>query len=201
MLEIILPYSRDCPLTISDVSMLRELLSYEPDTGLFKWRARELKYFATQRACKVWNTRYADKEAGTVARPDKPLKYTHIIIGYQDYYAHRLAWWYANGPPVKKGLCIDHIDGNGRNNAIDNLREVTHAENLRNSSIQSNNTSGIVGVCRTRNGKRWRANIVIKGRQMHLGVFDNFQDAVECRKAALIKYDFHVNHGKVKPLW
>ena len=56
------------------------------------------------------------------------MPYQRITIGGYDYYAHRLAWFYVYGEwPVNE---LDHIDEDKENNAIDNLREATHAENL-----------------------------------------------------------------------
>jgi len=44
---------------------------------------------------------------------------------------HRLVYWYFNGI-LDSNLDIDHIDGNPHNNSINNLRLVTHKENMNN---------------------------------------------------------------------
>lgn len=41
---------------------------------------------------------------------------------------------------------IDHIDRNPFNNKIENLRCVSHSVNMRNLSLNKNNTSGVTGV-------------------------------------------------------
>lgn len=46
-------------------------------------------------------------------------------------YRHRVIWHYFNGE-IPIGLQIDHIDGNRKNNRLDNLRLVTHKENMNN---------------------------------------------------------------------
>lgn len=57
-----------------------------------------------------------------------------------------------------------------------------------------NNTSGAKGVSflpkksGVRNNDGWRAYIVFKGKQIHLGVFDDKEDAIAARKAAEEKY-------------
>ena len=42
------------------------------------------------------------------------------------------------------GMEIDHIDGDGLNCRDDNLRQCTHAQNMHNRKMPSNNTSGFV---------------------------------------------------------
>jgi hypothetical protein len=63
--------------------------------------------------------------------------------------AHRVVWE-INNNPIQDGLVIDHIDGNGSNNRIDNLRVVTRQCNSRNSKKRSHNTTGFTGVAKTK---------------------------------------------------
>ena len=71
--------------------------------------------------------------------------------------------------------CIDHIDNNKENNNVSNLRFATHQENVRNSKIAKNNTSGVKGVFKS--GNKWKSYICIDGILQHLGCFDNIEDA------------------------
>lgn len=70
-----------------------------------------------------------------------------VSIVCQSYYCHRIIWELF-GNEMKKGYVVDHKDGNGLNNNILNLRLVKHRINIRNSSMNKNNTSGTKGVCR-----------------------------------------------------
>ena len=78
---------------------------------------------------------------------------------------------------------IDHKNRNPSDNTRDNLRFCSNKENARNRSMQPNNTSGIIGVNkRYENG--WRAYISDERKQMMLGVYREFQDAVIARLKA-----------------
>jgi hypothetical protein len=66
----------------------------------------------------------------------------------------------------------DHKDLNGLNCRRANLRECTHAENLRNRGANRNNTSGFKGVSWFAKNKRWSARIQIGALKKHLGYFD-----------------------------
>ena len=57
-----------------------------------------------------------------------------------------------------------------------------------NRKITNRNTSGVVGVVWDKNKKKWEAIIRINKKQIHLGLFDNFEDAVSTRKQAEEKY-------------
>lgn len=72
-------------------------------------------------------------------------------------------------PPT--GMEVDHIDGNGLNNRRSNLRVVTHAQNLSNRGAPKNNTSGKKGVVWMKDEKRWRAQIGVNGKNMHIGCY------------------------------
>lgn len=93
---------------------------------------------------------------------------------------------------------VDHIDGNPLNCRRENMRIVSQSENTRNSSIGRRNTSGVMGVCfHTRIG-RWQVRIGHNDKEIHIGYFDSFSDAVSARKQAEIKYGYHDNHGRKK---
>jgi hypothetical protein len=92
---------------------------------------------------------------------------------------------------------IDHIDGDGLNNRLENLRDVTQLENLRNMTLYRNNTSGRIGVCFVKREGKWCAQIGTKSGSKHLGHFSNFDDAVTARKAAEVELGYHENHGRV----
>jgi hypothetical protein len=77
----------------------------------------------------------------------------------------------------RKGYVVDHIDGNGLNNRRCNLRECTQKQNRANAK-PCGGVSGFVGVY-ARNGK-WTAGIRYRGKNLHLGTFD---DPVEAAKA------------------
>ena len=85
-------------------------------------------------------------------------------------------------PNPKNKTCIDHINNKRLDNRLKNLRFVTSQENNRNRSISSNNTSKIKGVYFNKACNKWRAHIKINGKQIHLGYFQNIEDAKEVRQ-------------------
>ena len=94
----------------------------------------------------------------------------YIAVGLmkKTYLAHRLIFMFHHGyfPPE-----VDHIDGNKANNRIENLRAATHAENLRNQKLRSNNVSGHKNVYWSRREQKWRVGITFNGKQKHIGFF------------------------------
>jgi hypothetical protein len=77
---------------------------------------------------------------------------------------------------------VDHIDNDRTNNCLFNLRWCSHQENMFNQSINTINTSGIKGVCFAKARNKWKAYIRINGKLIHLGYFDNIEDAQIARK-------------------
>ena len=99
------------------------------------------------------------------------------------YRAHRIIYAMHHG--VDPGdMQIDHINGVGTDNRIENLRLATSQENNRNRRIAKNNTSGIRGVCWDRFKKKWKAYIMIHGRLYNLGDFDSLDSAKKTRESA-----------------
>lgn len=96
--------------------------------------------------------------------------------------AHRIAWVLAHG--VAPSAQIDHINGNRTDNRLANLREATPAQNLGNTKIRRDNTSGFKGVSWNRACNRWQAHISQRGRSKYLGVFKSREAAHEAYLAA-----------------
>ena len=136
------------PLT---AERLREILNYDPDTGVFTWRVPKGRRV----------------KAGAVAGCDNGDEYIRIRIDGRDYRAHRLAWLYVHGCWPSDQL--DHINGNRSDNRMSNLREATPAENNQNRAISSKNTSGFPGVHWHRAKCKWQAQINVNGKKRHLG--------------------------------
>lgn len=90
-------------------------------------------------------------------------------------------------PEIPKSTIIDHIDRDPDNNRKINLRPANKQTNAQNCKIPSNNTSGVIGVSKTKEGK-WRAYLSIKRKQKHLGVYVHFRDAIVARLKAEKEY-------------
>lgn len=171
---------------------LRELFEFDAKTGHLIWRSRPVEDFATVLEWSDFNTQFA----GTVAGCINGNGYREISIDGKKPKAHRLIWAYVNGD-IPAGMQIDHINGIRDDNRLENLRLVTNAENRRNQSMRSDNSSGVMGISWHRLGRKWQANIKIDGRSKHLGLFDTIEAAAAARARAEVKYGFHPGHGKV----
>jgi HNH endonuclease len=145
---------------------LLAIVTYDPDTGLFAWKARPRVK--------------AGKLAGHLAAHG----YVTLRLDGLPYYAHRVAWFYVTGEwPAAE---IDHIDRNGLNNRFANLRLADRTQNVVNRARRRDNTSGFKGVYVTRGG-RFMAQHTIKGKAHYLGTFDTAEEAFAARNAYLEK--------------
>lgn len=82
--------------------------------------------------------------------------------------------------------CVDHKNRDTLDNRICNLRSATIAENNRNKGVTKRNTSGIVGVYSTSNGKKWVAELRSSGVK-YTKYFSNKAQAIAARKAMELK--------------
>lgn len=138
---------------------LRELFDYDPETGIFRWKIR------TSNRISVGNRAGRNNGNG----------YIRIMIDGYTEYAHRLAWFhfYGEWPEFE----MDHIDGNGMNNRISNLRCATHAQNSQNLSKRSTNKSGVMGVSWMKSYQKWEAYIMVNYKKIGLGYYNDLQEA------------------------
>lgn len=167
-------------------SELKQLLNYNPDTGVFTWLADVAQRVKT------------GDVAGCIRDSPAGKSYIKIQVNHVPHSAHRLAFLYMTGSmPINQ---VDHEDGDGTNNKWLNLRNATNKENACNRRVPSNNTSGVMGVAWIERLHKWRARIRINGKLTHIGMFVDFDDAVTARKSAEVEAGFHENHGQVRPL-
>ena len=180
------------PKPIPSSELLRQLLRYDPETGKLYWRERRVEHFrdsATRKAshiCALWNVRYSGKEAFCKAN------YLGYLCGFllgEHHKAHRIIFALVTGscPPE-----VDHINGIRSDNRWVNLRGVDRREQMKNTAMRSDNTSGAIGVSKEKNSKSWRARIANK----NIGFFPTFDLAVEARRKAEIEHGYHPNHGR-----
>lgn len=146
---------------------VRELLIYDPETGLFTRRIPR-------------GGEPAGAVCGTLMRG-----YIRIGIDGGIYPAHRLAYLYMLGeiPPAM----VDHRHRNTADNRWSEIRPATRSENSRNQKITDRNTSGFKGVSWHKRDKRWRAYICVDGKDQHLGYFDAAGLAHAAYRAAAIR--------------
>jgi len=156
---------------------LKEVLSYDKSSGLFKWRIRVSP----------------SANAGDIAGHTNTKGYVVIRVDSVLYRAHRLAWFYMFGLWPKHQ--IDHKDHDRSNNKACNIRETTNYENHKNMSKRKTNKSGYTGV--SFNGRRgkWEAYINSDSGRIHLGCHIKKADAISVRKKAEVDYKYYENHG------
>lgn len=80
-------------------------------------------------------------------------------------------------------IIVDHVDRNRLNNQKSNLRTCTHAENIQNSGLYRNNTSGIKGVYWHKNRGKWQVFVTRNKKIIYLGFFANKEHAIKARRA------------------
>lgn len=96
--------------------------------------------------------------------------------------------FHANVIDCEKGYLRDHINRNRLDNRKSNLRVVAPTVNVRNISMQKNNTTGYRGVTVSRNRKKYVAQITVNYKNIYLGQFDTVEDAYRARLRAEEEY-------------
>lgn len=151
------------------IQRLRQVLSYDPETGIFRWRIKYAQHIVV----------------GRVAGCTTKRGYVFINVDGTMYLAHRLAWFYVHGAwPTKD---IDHINLNKADNRFCNLREAEPYQNMANTRRHKRSKSGIKGVHLCSQTGKWRANIQIRGVEKTLGRFDTIEAAANAYREAAVK--------------
>ena len=160
---------------------LKEILDYDSSTGVFTWRETP-------------NTkRNRSKIAGSPAyNRNKTHEYVKIKVCGKAYMAHRLAWFYTKGEWPKQ--LIDHINGDSKDNRIENLREATHCQNSHNRKGNRDSKTGYKGVYKHVKSDKYVAEIMYNGKRKYLGIFDTVEQAHEAYVAASKQH--HAEYSK-----
>ena len=180
-------------MTNITTEIVRELLDYNTDTGIFTWRQRSRDWFQTERSWKIWNTRYAGKMAGSISMVANGYQRIMLSVLGRHYYASRLAFLHVGELLPEQ---VDHLDQDSLNNRWKNLIPSRSAENQKNMSKYRNNTSSVTGVSWNKGAGKWRAYGRRKGKSRHLGLFDDLDDAAAVVAKFYAANGFSDRHGQ-----
>ncbi|MHC6034125.1 HNH endonuclease [Enterobacter hormaechei] len=147
---------------MSDLSheRLLQLLEYDELTGVFIRKVRTS----------------ASTKKGERAGFNNGDGYLRVMVDGKRYLLHRLAWFYVHKRWPKN--VIDHINGDGSDNRIANLREADPEQNSRNSRLRVDNKSGAKGASYHKRIGMWIATARLNGKQVHLGAFKTKEEAI-----------------------
>ena len=134
---------------------LKKYLYYSPSTGDFVW----VKGRGSARIGSIAG--FIEKEHG----------YRIIRIFKRNYRASRLAWFYMTGEWPKDQ--VDHWNRKRADNRWKNLRPATESQNHANQTLHCDSWVGLKGVTRRGHYNKWRSRIVVRGKEIHLGMFNS----------------------------
>lgn len=171
---------------LPDQEYLRECFEYDAATGALTWRQRPMRHFPDARIHLLWNAQHSGIQAGGISH-HRHTDYVTVSINSSRFLAHRIIWKLENGtePPE-----VDHEDGNGTHNWLDNLRAADKIRNMQNARTRKNKTLP-KGVGVRSNGK-YRARIKVEKKEIALGDFDTPEEAhaAYCEAATRLHGEF-----------
>ena len=150
---------------------LRQLVDYNPSTGVFRWRV----------------ARGGSVPAGSFAAQTlSTLGHHRFRIDYREYTAGRVAFLYMTGRwPSHE---IDHINGDRADDRWINLREATRHQICRNRKVSRRNKVGLKGVSKRPHSRGYYAMIKFENRTFYLGTFDTAEEASAAYRKAASKF-------------
>jgi len=158
------------------VDLLHELFTYDKETGKLYWKVARGRV-----------------NVGDEVGSANGSGYLLTRVNYKAYRLHRLIFLMDKGYLPK---ILDHINGDKKDNRIENLRPVSSAQNAQNRQLNSRNKSGHKGVYWDKERKKWKAQVRCNGETIHLGCFENLEEAdVVVRAAREELHGDFANHG------
>lgn len=151
-----------------DIEELRQLVTYDPNTGEIRSAVRISRRI----------------KAGSIMGFPAGRGYIRVKIRGRKYYAHRLAFALYHGYFPEY---VDHVNRNRSDNRIVNLRAASQSQNSANSKGRKG-TSKYKGVCFATNNNKWKAQIQVMYKSIHLGFFDSEESAAMSYDDAAIEY-------------
>jgi len=168
---------------LPEAKYLHEIFEYQ-DGALYN-KVRPRHHFSKGRTHSMWNARFAGKRAG---RQMPTEDYRQVSVDNVRYLEHRII---AAMHGLDTSAYIDHRDGNGLNNSIENLRSATQQQNMRN--MRQRPSKSLMKGVGARSGK-YVAYIGCGDQQIHLGTFKTEEDAVVARLAAESRFFGEFSH-------
>jgi hypothetical protein len=156
---------------LPSINRLNELLSYDPATGIFRWKI----------------DRRGGARAGAIAGSKTVHGVHRLNLDGVSYYAHRIAWKMMTGQSVPDQ--IDHKNCNPAYNVWENLRAAKSDQNSMNRSLGKANTSGAKGVVWHKQAKKWQAQVGAGKASRYIGLFSDFDEAAQAAEVA--RRDLH----------
>ncbi len=130
------------------------------------------KWYAARNGIRGYKTRVVPVTYFFKGGPQKAVLMSRMIMGV-----------------TYKNLVVDHINHDSLDNQRCNLRVCTHAENgLNREGPNRNNHSGYKGISWSKAAGRWQVTIGVAGKNCHLGVFENIEEAHTVYLKAAKKY-------------
>ena len=139
----------------ADIDVIRVAFRYDPESGHLTWVGV--------------NRRMHGRRAGCFSG-----RYRKICIGGVRVFEHRVIWAlvYGSWPEDE----IDHIDRDGHNNRLQNLRQVSRSENCLNRKVFKTNRLGVPCIKQLPSGT-FQARIQKDGKRVTLGTFKSLREA------------------------
>ena len=176
---------------MNDLEILNQCFEPDFERGILYFKERPRDHFLSDKSCNIWNNKWAGEISGStcVALKDgAPRYYQEIRVSIQGKlfrrYLHRCIYMMYHNIILDSSQLIDHIDGNGKNNSIHNIRRCNRQENKWNSK-QKVNGSGHKNVYYEDSPKRkskWRVTITKDGKSKSYGYYPTIEEAVEVAK-------------------
>ena len=164
--------------------------------GEIYWKERPRDEFMSDKSHAATNSNFSGKLAGSIVSSEHSVtSYRQLVLNGSTHKCHRVIWEMHKGS-IPAGLIVDHIDGNGLNNRIENLRLVNASDSARNCPLPKHSSTGVIGVGWHSAAKRWQARIYDQGKRIDLGRYEKIEDAIRVRKMAEIELGYHPNHGR-----
>jgi len=117
-------------------------------------------------------------------------RYPQSVIGSKQTKTHRVIATAFFGE-IPDGMTVDHINGVRSDNRVENLRLVSHKQNMRGFCTKSKGKSSQYrGVCWTKGPQKWKAAIRVDDSYKSLGYHHDEDAAARAYNAGAIKYGF-----------
>jgi len=165
---------KNLPKQAPTQALLHQVYNYNAATGELTYKRDFFRRVQGEDACSTTNNGYL------------------VVTLDKTYLAHRIIWLMQTGEFPEY---VDHKNHNRTDNSWSNLTNVSFQENTQNKSVNTNNTSGFLGVSYMKALDKFRATITVNRKNIHIGVFDSAEQANEARIKANAEHGFHENHG------